>query len=401
MSGLSRSFMLVLAASVSAVLAFPASAAAAYGNGATGESGADLVSADYARLEQGDDSTVFAAISADGRYVAIQTRARNFFADDDPDPPGQFRAGGIFRFDLETDALEKVADGDLFDEASSSFLHRGASNPSISADGRFIAFATAETLLPADVNDNADVYVRDMAIPSGTPGAFDLVSARDGGDTAASYGSSSFPFPGSEPGAEVSGGAAISADGQKVVFRTGVATDLPASDSVDVPAGQVLLRDREANTTTLVSALRDQGSGLMTKQPAGGAVGATISADGTTVAWTGENAPAQTRFLGGENPVSNVLYYLWRRVADGPMGPTRRMTGIADPDDSACPVDKFTFFSQTGMGPCFGPLTSQESARADISSQLPALSGDGYTVAFLTGEGPRPTRTPGQGSIST
>ena len=120
--------------------------------------------------------------------------------------------------------------------------------------------------------------------------------------TAASYGSSSFPFPGSEPGAEVSGGAAISADGQKVVFRTGVATDLPASDSVDVPAGQVLLRDREANTTTLVSALRDQGSGLMTKQPAGGAVGATISADGTTVAWTGENAPAQTRFLGGENP---------------------------------------------------------------------------------------------------
>ena len=29
--------------------------------------------------EQGDAATVFAAISADGRYVAIQTRARNFF----------------------------------------------------------------------------------------------------------------------------------------------------------------------------------------------------------------------------------------------------------------------------------------------------------------------------------
>ena len=55
--------------------------------------GAQLVSADYERLEQGDDSTVFAAISADGRYVAFQTRARNFFADDDPDPPGQYRAG--------------------------------------------------------------------------------------------------------------------------------------------------------------------------------------------------------------------------------------------------------------------------------------------------------------------
>jgi Tol biopolymer transport system component len=397
MSGLSRGSMLLLAAIVLAALTLPASAAALYGNGDTGESGADLVSAEYERLEQGDDSTVFAAISADGRYVAIQTRARNFFADDDPDPPGRYRAGGIFRFDLQTDALEKVADGDLFDEASNVFLRRGASNPSISADGRFIAFATAEPILPADVNDNSDVYVRDMAIPIGAPGAFDLVSVRDGGDAAASYGSPSFPFPGSEPGAEVSGGAAISADGQKVVFHTEVATDLPASDSVDVPPGQVLLRDREANTTTLVSALRDQGSGAMTGQPAGGAVGATISADGTTVSWTGENAPAQTRFLGGENPVSNVLYYLWRRVADGPMAPTRRVTGIADPDDPACPADEVTFFSQTGMGPCFGPLTSQESARADISSQLPALSGDGYTVAFLTGEGPRPNPNTGPG----
>ncbi len=397
MSCLTRSSTLILAVIVLAALSFPTSAAAVYGNGTSGEGGADLVSADYERLEQGDDSTVFAAISADGRYVAIQTRARNFFADDDPDPLGQYRAGGVFRFDLQTDALEKVADGDLFDEASNDFLRRGASNPSISADGRFIAFATAEPLLPADVNDNTDVYVRDMAIPVGAPGAFDLVSARDGGDMAASYGVPSFPFPGSEPGVEVSGGVAISADGQKVVFRTEVATDLPASDSVDVPAGQVLLRDREANTTTLVSALRDQESGLMTEQPAGGAVGATISADGTTVAWTGENAPAQTRFLGGENPVSNVLYYLWRRVADGPMAPTRRVTGIADPDDSACPVDEITFFSQTGMGPCFGPLTSQESARADISSQLPVLSGDGYTVAFLTSEGPRPNPNTGPG----
>lgn len=378
-------------------LAVPASAAAFYGNAASGVAGAQLVSADYARLEQGDDSTVFAAISADGRYVAIQTRARNFFADDDPDPPGQYRAGGVFRFDLQTKALEKVADGDLFDEGSGDFLRRGASNPSISADGRYIAFTTAEPLLEADENDNADVYVRDMAIPIGSPGAFDLVSARDGGDTPASYGSAPFPFPGSEPGAEVSGGVAISADGQKVVFRTDVATDLPASASVDVPAGQVLLRDRAANTTTLVTTLRDPESGAMTEQPAGGAVGAAISADSTTVAWTGENASSQTRLLGGENPVSNVLYYLWRRVADGPGAPTRRVTGVADPDDPGCPPDAVSFFNQTDTGPCFGPLTSQEATRADIAAQLPALSGDGYTVAFLTGEGPRPNPNTGPG----
>ena len=74
----------------------PTTASAFYGYGA------QIVSADFARGEQGDDATTFAAISAAGRYVAIQTRARNFFADDDPDPPGRYRAGGIFRFDLET-----------------------------------------------------------------------------------------------------------------------------------------------------------------------------------------------------------------------------------------------------------------------------------------------------------
>lgn len=378
-------------------LAVPSGASASYGNGSSGEDGAEIVSADFVRLEQGDDTTVFAAISADGRYVALQTRARNFFADNDPDPVGQYRAGGVFRFDLETQALEKVADGDLFDEGDNTFLRRGASNPSISADGRYIAFATAESLIVADTNDNVDIYVRDMTIPIGGAGAFDLVSARSGGDVPASYGPPPFPFPGSNSGTDITAGSSISADGQKVVFRTDIATDLPASDGVDVPAGQVFVRDRAANTTTLVTAKRDPGTGAMTDQPAGGAAGVAISLDGSTVAWTGGNAGGQTRFLGGENPVADVLYFLWRRVANGPSAPIRRITGIADADDPACPPGSNTFFSQTGTGPCFGPLTSQEATRADISAQVPALSADGFKVAYLTGEGPRPNAATGPG----
>lgn len=380
-----------------ATLSLPPTAHADYGNGDSGEDGADLVSADYERLEQGDDSTVFAAISAAGRFVAIQTRARNFFADDDSDPPGQYRAGGVFRFDLQTRALEKVADGDLFDEATNDFLRRGASNPSISADGRYIAFVTAEPLLPVDTNDNSDVYVRDMVIPIGGTGAYDLVSARNGGDLPASYGSAAVPFPGSEPGAELTRGMAISGDGQKVAFRTELSSDLPASDDVDVAPGQVFLRDRESDTTTLITAVRDSGSGAMTEQPAGGALGAVLSADGTTVAWTGRNAAAQTRFLGGENPDSNFIYYLWRRAADGAGAPTRRITGLADPDDPACPLEEVTNFNQTSTGPCYGPLTDQEANRSGITAQVPALSGDGYTVAFLTGAGPRPVAFTGTG----
>jgi hypothetical protein len=381
-----------------AALATPAPVLAAWGNAWDGVAGAQLVSADYARLEQGDDTTDYAAISADGRYVAIQTRARNFFADDDPDPPGQFRAGGLFRFDLQTRALAKIADGSVFDELNPDhpLVHLGAARPSISADGRYVAFATAEPLVAADTNENLDVYVRDMTIPIGEAGAFDLVSARDGGNLPAQYGSSPFPLPGSEPGADVSRGVAISADGRKVAFRTEAVSDLPASAAVDVPLGQVLVRDRVANTTTLVTAERDSGTGAMTHVPAGGAVGAALSGDGTTVAWTGGNAAAQTLFLNGENPSPAFLYYLWRRVADGPSAPTRRITGIADPEDPACSVND-PFFDQGQLGPCFGPLTDQEGLRSGIFSQLPAMSGDGYTVAFLTGAGPRPIPNTGPG----
>lgn len=358
-------------------LAAPTAAAASYGNGA------QIVSADFDRLEQGDAATAFAAISGDGRYVAIQTQARNFFADDDPDPPGRYRAGGVFRFDLEARRLEKVADGDLFEETGNAFVRRGAANPSISADGRYVAFVTAEPLVTADANDNADVYVRDMAIPPAAPGAYDLVSARSGGDVPAGY-VPDVPFPGSNPGADVSRGVAISGDGRWVAFRTDARSDLPARDAVDAAAGQILVRDRALDTTTLVTRTASGG------EPAGGALGAAISADGTTVAWTGGNAAAQTRFLAGENTDPGFVHYLWHRIADGPGAPTRRITGVADPDDPGCPPDAVTFFDEFSTGPCYGPLTEQESARAGISAQVPALSSDGRTVAYLTGSGPRP-----------
>ena len=378
-------------------LALPAAAGADYGNAADGVEGAQLVSADYARLEQGDDTTRFAAISAEGRFVAIQTRSRNFFADGDPDPVGAYRAGGIFRFDLQTKALEKVADGDVFGESDNAFLRRGAANPSISADGRYVAFSTAQQLVAADTNDNVDVYRRDMTRPGSAADAYALVSARDGGMLPAAYAPPVFPLPGANPGANASPGVAISADGGRVAFRTEAESDLPAQPAVETAADQIFVRDLNAQTTTLVTAMRDSGTGQMTASVAGGALGAALSADGSTVGWTGRNAAVQTRFLGGENPDPTFNYYLWRRAPFGPGEPTRRITGLADPDDPVCRQQEeanpgmTTVFTPDGSGPCFGPLTDQEGNRSDIGSQLPALSSDGHTVAFLTGAGPRPT----------
>lgn len=346
--------------------------------------GASLISADYDRLEQGDDATTFTALSADGKYAVLQTRARNFFADDDPDPDGQYRTGGIFRYELATKKLEKVADGNLFDEATNNLIRRGAANPAISADGRYVAFTTVEGLVPADTNDNVDVYVRDMTLPTSDPGAYDLVSAKDGGDVPATWGPPDFPTIGGKPGANISRGISISDDGQRVAFFTEVASDLPDEAAVDTPAGQLFVRDRSTNTTTLETVNRDTGG------PAGGAVGAAISGDGSTVTWTGKDADVQTRFLRGEDPQDVFYYYLWRRIDDGPAAETRRITGLADPDDPRCPSDQQTIFDATSTGPCYGPLAEQEGLRSSIASQVPAISRDGYKLAYLTAGGPRP-----------
>ena len=248
------------------------------------------------------------------------------------------------------------------------------------------------------MNDNLDVYVRDMDVPASDPGAFDLdLRPRRRVIGLRTTGQPPNRSLAANPERGASRGVAISADGDLVVFRTDAPSDLPASAVVDTPAGQLFVRDRFARTTTLVTARRDPETGQMTAEPAGGALGGAISADGTTVAWTGVNAGDQTRFLGGENEDPSFPYYLWRRVAAGPVAPTRRITGLSDPDDPACPPEATTVFDQVSSGPCYGPLTDQEANRSGIGDQPPALSADGYTVAFLTGSGPRPLAFTGVG----
>jgi hypothetical protein len=269
-------------------------------------------------------------------------------------------------------------------------LIRGAQNPSVSAEGRFVAFSSGHQLVPADTNPNVDVYVRDMTLPASAPGAYELVSARDGGDVPATYNGGSGGTV--QPGAEVTRGAAISADGQSVVFRTLVPSDLPATAGATTPAFQVFHRDRATNRTTL--ATRVEGTG----DPAGGALGeAGVSGDGSTVVWTGQNARTQARFLPGEPGDNGLFHYLWRRVADGPGAETRRITGVADPDDPACPPGGSVSPDASATGPCYGPLTNPEHIGADISSQLPAMSANGRRIAFVTGSGPRPNNATGVG----
>ncbi len=387
-------------------LVFVASAHAIYGP-AAGGLGADIVSVDHASDEQANAATTDAVISADGRYVVFQTRATNFFEDDgvangDPEPLDACREGGIFRYDRDTGELALVADGSEValnkngECEPSHVILGGAESPSISADGRYVAFDTAQRLTPQDTNESYDVYVRDMDVALSperkSSGAYTLVSAKSGGEEPAAYVSKETPQPGREPGAEVWPNTAISADGRYVAFRTGeVSSNLPSDAGVETPQQQLFVRDLQAKTTTLVT-VQKKGEPEAGK-PAGGAIGpTTISGDGSTVAWVAINAPAQTQFLDGESLNDSEPYYLWRRWRE-PEALTRRVTGISDPDDPACPPGGEVTLSQTAAGPCYGPLSEPESTLSSIALTAPGLSTDGYTVAFLAGAALRPNIT--------
>jgi Tol biopolymer transport system component len=400
------------------VLALVPSAQAIYGP-AGGGFGASIVSVDNASDEQANAPTTDADISGNGRYVVFQTKATNFFEDDGEtqqekeaaEPPGTEREGGIFRYDRETGRLEFVASGNLVlseGKEAGKVLIRGAENPSVSAEGRYIVFSSAQQLVPdsqPDHTENVEVYERDMNVAPGQAGAYTLVSAQNGSETPAGYDDSlvTLSFPGGDPGAEVWPNTSVSANGQYVVFRSGeLPSSLPESSMPTTPAGQLFVRDLQNRTTTLVTRTEagdspgpECGAAVSSTggEPACGANGpASISADGSTVAWLGSHAPSQTVFLPNESLNEAVPYYLWQRWSESDAR-TRRITGIADPEDAECKSAEEVVEpgDPTATGPCYGPLTYPESSsQIGLNTQTPTLSSDGYMVAFLTGSSLRP-----------
>jgi hypothetical protein len=118
-------------------------------------------------------------------------------------------------------------------------------------------------------------------------------------------------------------------------------------------------------------------------------VGASISADGSTVAWLGQNVADQVRTLPGETLLPGYSEPLWRRIADGPRAPTLAVTGYSDPLAAACLASGESAPAQPPSlsDPCQGPFRT-EPPSAGTSTQVevdtvPELSADGLKVAFL------------------
>jgi len=111
-------------------------------------------------------SSLNSVVSANGRFVAYQSSATNLVPND---TSGLY---DVFVYDRLNKTTKRV---DVKSSGDASAL--GADSPSISANGRFVAFETASRLTGADMNKNQyDIYVRDRKLKQTR-----LVSVRSNG----------------------------------------------------------------------------------------------------------------------------------------------------------------------------------------------------------------------------
>lgn len=188
-------------------------------------------------------------ISADGRFVAFRSWAVNLVTQD---TNGE---SDVFVHDRQSGVTTRVSVATDGGEAGG-----GSFAPSMSADGRFVAFdSRAENLVAADTNGTSDVFVHDRVT-----GTTSRITVAEGGGPAAG-GSSLFPV--------------ISADGHTVVFES-AATNLVASDTND--AIDVFAADLASGLIVRVS--ERAGGGAVD----GGSFNPTVSFDGRYVTFASE-----------------------------------------------------------------------------------------------------------------
>lgn len=166
-----------------------------------------------------NDESQAPVISADGRFVVFESKANNLYDRDTN------RYKDIFLFDRGTGQIKCLSlnpQGETGDWKSES--------PAISADGRYVAFASsAEDLVPGDTNDRADIFVYDTETDS-----LELVSTSLNGAAASDH----------------SYTPSLSSDGRYVAFCS-IAGNLVEGDTNGTE--DIFVRDRVSGTTTRVS----------------------------------------------------------------------------------------------------------------------------------------------------
>ena len=284
------------------------------------------------------------SISGSGRYVAFASSDAHLVAGDTNG------TSDVFVHDNVTDITERVS-------TTPANLESGgvSTQPSISDDGRFVAFTTTATDLVADGNDgtNTDVFVKDR-----TTGNVSLVSVRDG------EGGADQPInePASDP--------VISGDGNSVAFQISATRLIPDGPPLPPLAFGPFVRHLNAGTTVLMAGtslqsyvivmtydLSDDGTVVVYHEVnVVGLIGATHVGNGTTGAIVGDIeshsvSPAGpfppavvavsgngARFAAIANPITGNATLRWGSTTD-PTHPA---------ETSTLPVSKALFLSTDG-----------------------------------------------------
>ncbi len=133
-------------------------------NGLSDIFGHDRVTGQTVRLSvgaggvEGNHTSVNPAISADGQVVVFESNASNLV------PGDTNNQGDIFVIDLSTGVLERVSLDSSGNEANAFSRF-----PAISGDGRFVSFGShAFNLVPNDTNFDRDIFVRDRVTQTTT-----------------------------------------------------------------------------------------------------------------------------------------------------------------------------------------------------------------------------------------
>jgi hypothetical protein len=179
------------------------------------------VRSDGAQGRSGDAvSAVAAAISGDGELVVFSSRQSDLVADDNN------LASDVFLHQRATGTTTRIVG------LGGAEANDAVSNPSLSADGRFVVFESAASNLVANHVAGQHVYLLDRS-----NGVMERISVTPAGNAASGGGS---------------GGATVSDDGRYIAFLSS-ATDLVAAPGNGNE--QLYVRDRQLAMTTRVSQL--------------------------------------------------------------------------------------------------------------------------------------------------
>jgi subtilisin family serine protease/Tol biopolymer transport system component len=311
---------------------------------------------------QGSQFSDYPTLSADGRYVAFQSLSDNLV-------PGDTNGRmDVFVYDRNTNLIERVSVSNFGGQGNGESFR-----PSLSADGRYVAFGSvASNLVPGDNNEMHDVFVYDR-----TTNSVEMVSVSDAGT----------------PGNGTSMRPSISSDGRFVTFVSGSSNLVPGDTN---GRDDIFVYDRNTKLIERVSVNNDgvQGTGS-SSQPSLSGNGRYVTFDSTS-----------TFVSGDTNGTSDVFVYdratrLIERISvndsgAGGNGSSTNSSISSDgryvafessstnlvPGDTNGQTDIFVYDRTTKLIRLVS--ASDTGIQGNFSSSNPSISADGLFITFTS-----------------